>query len=294
MAADNRKDRPEIDEVTGVETTGHEWDGIKELNKPLPRWWLWVFYATIVWSIGYWVLYPAWPLANDYTRGILGYSQREVVAASLAENREAQSRFRDEIAAKELMEIRNDPELLRFAMAAGEASFGENCAGCHGRGAQGFPGYPNLNDDEWIWGGTLPAIHQTILYGIRSNHEETRISDMPRFGLDGLLEPAQISDVASYVLSLSGKADDATAANRGTAIYADNCAVCHGDDGKGNPELGAPNLTDAIWLYGSDKEDVVTSIRTGRGGVMPPWVGRLDDVTIKSLALYVHTLGGGE
>ncbi|MEM7777129.1 MAG: cytochrome-c oxidase, cbb3-type subunit III [Pseudomonadota bacterium] len=294
MTTQDHQHGPEVDDVTGVETTGHEWDGIKELNKPLPKWWLYVFYATIVWSIGYWVLYPAWPLANDYTKGILGYSQRDVVTKAIAANREAQSKFRDAIASKELSEIRSDPELLRFAIAGGKAAFGENCAACHGRGAQGFKGYPNLNDDDWIWGGTLPAIFQTINYGIRASHDETRVSDMPKFGVDELLEPKQITDVASFVLSLSGKGDDAEAAARGKVIFEEQCAACHGDNGKGNQELGSPNLTDAIWLYGSSKEDVVESIHTGRGAMMPPWVGRLDEVTIKSLAIYVHSLGGGE
>ena len=179
-------------------------------------------------------------------------------------------------------------------MAGGKAAFGENCAGCHGRGAQGAVGYPNLNDDDWIWGGSLAAIHQTIKFGIRSAHDETRVSDMPKFGVEQLLEPAQIADVASYVLSLSGKVDDGTAAERGKTIFAEQCAACHGEDGKGNPELGAPNLTDEIWLYGSSKANVVESIHTGRGGMMPAWNQRLDPVTVKALALYVHSLGGGE
>lgn len=294
MSAQDNHHGPEVDDVTGVETTGHEWDGIKELNKPLPRWWVWVFYASIVWAIGYMILYPAWPLANSYTKGILGYSQRNVAMKAVAQNREKQSKFREAIKAKSLAEIEKDPELRRFAMASGKAAFGENCTACHGRGAQGTKGYPNLNDDEWIWGGTLEAIVQTINFGIRSAHEETRVSDMPKFGLEELLEPKQITDVASYVLSLSGKADDQEAAKRGKEIFAENCASCHGEDGKGNQELGAPNLTDAIWLYGSDKKDVVQTIITGRGGVMPPWKGRLDEVTIKSLAVYVHSLGGGQ
>ena len=285
---------PEVDDVTGVETTGHEWDGIKELNKPLPAWWLWVFSFTIAWSIGYWVLYPAWPTVAGYTEGILGYSQRQIVTQAVKDGKAAQSKFRQAIADKELEEIVKDPELLRFAVAGGKAMFGENCAGCHGRGAQGFTGYPNLNDDDWIWGGELGAIHQTILHGIRANNDETRVSDMPKFGVEELLEPNQIQDVASYVLSLSGNADDAQAASRGQAIYAEQCAACHGEDGKGNPELGAPNLSDGIWLYGGRKEDVVQSIHTGRGGMMPAWSGRLDPVTIKSLAVYVHSLGGGQ
>ncbi len=296
MSASDHDHKPDIDAVTGVETTGHEWDGIKELNKPLPLWWLYVFYACIVWAVGYWVLYPAWPTANGYTQGILGYSQRATVTQEVAAGKESQAKFREAIAEKSLEEIRADPELLRFAVAGGRTMFVENCGGCHGRGAQGFKGYPNLNDDDWIWGGSLDAIHHTILHGIRADNDDTRVSDMPRFGRDDILEPGQIKDVAAYVLSLSGQAGsaDAEATTRGSAIYAENCAACHGEDGKGNHELGAPNLADTIWLYGSDMDDVVESIQTGRGGMMPAWSGRLDPVTIKSLAIYVHSLGGGE
>ena len=286
--------RKEIDEVTGVETTGHEWDGIKELNKPLPRWWLWTFYATIIWSIGYWVLYPAWPTMAGYTQGVLGYSQRATVAEEVAAARAAQGKFRDTLAATPLDQVKDDPELLRFAMAGGAAAFATNCAPCHGRGAQGFVGYPNLNDDEWLWGGSLEDIHTTIRFGIRSGHEEARDSQMPRFGLDGLLDNRQITDTAEYVLSLSGRATDNAAAGRGREVFAEQCVSCHGDDGKGNVGLGAPDLTDAIWLYGGTKTAVIESIRTGRGGQMPLWEGRLDPVTIKSLAIYDHSLGGGQ
>lgn len=287
-------DKLDIDDVTGVETTGHEWDGIKELNKPLPKWWLYVFYVCIVWAAGYWVLYPAWPTVNGYTQGILGYSQRQVVTDAVAKNKEGQAKFREAIATAELSEISKDPELLRFAVAGGKAMFGENCAGCHGRGAQGFVGYPNLNDDDWIWGGSLDAIHETILHGIRADNDDTRDSAMPQFGIEEILEPAQIADTTAYVMSLSGPVEDAAAVERGQAIYVEQCAACHGDAGKGNVELGAPNLTDAIWLYGGDKDSIKTSIHTGRGGMMPAWSGRLDPVTTKSLAVYVHSLGGGE
>lgn len=286
--------RKEIDAVTGVETTGHEWDGIKELNKPLPKWWLWTFYASILWSIGYWVLYPAWPTVAGYTQGVLGYSQRATVAEEVAAARAAQARFREELAATALDQVKDNPELLRSAMAGGAAAFGTNCAPCHGRGAQGFAGYPNLNDDEWLWGGSIDEIHKTIRFGVRSGHAEGRESQMPRFGVDGLLEPKQIADTAEYVLSLSGQESDPAAAARGREIFAEQCTACHGDDGKGSVELGAPNLTDAIWLYGGTKAAIVESIRTGRGGQMPPWEGRLDPVTIKSLAVYVHSLGGGQ
>ncbi len=284
----------EIDDVTGVETTGHEWDGIKELNKPLPRWWLWTFYVTIAWSLVYFVLYPSWPTLNGYTKGIMGYSQRATVAAEVKAGREAQAGKRADVAKTPLEEIGKKPELLRFALGAAKIPFAENCAPCHGRGAQGGLGYPNLADDEWIWGGKIADIHKTIRYGIRWTHEETRVSDMPKYGLDELLEPKQIEDAAEYVLSLTNRATDTAAAGRGKAIFAEQCAACHAENGRGNQELGAPNLTDQVWLYGGEKQDILTSIRTGRGGRMPNWVGRLDDVTIKSLAVYVHSLGGGK
>ena len=283
-----------IDEVTGVETTGHEWDGIRELNKPLPRWWLWTFYACILWAIAYTVVYPAWPTLTGYTRGVLGYSQRAAVTDQVRAAGEAQAGLRTELGKTALGDVKASPELLRFAMAGGAAAFQANCAPCHGRGAQGFTGYPNLNDDDWIWGGSLDDIQRTILHGIRSDAKETRVSDMPRFGIDGLLTADQIGDATEYVLSLSGRGTDPGARDRGAATFKDQCATCHGEDGKGNAELGAPNLADGIWLYGNSKAAVAESIRTGRGGSMPAWSGRLDPVTIKALAVYVHSLGGGK
>jgi cytochrome c oxidase cbb3-type subunit 3 len=284
----------EIDRTTGIETTGHEWDGIKELDKPLPRWWLLTFYACIVWAIGYWVVYPTWPTLNGYTRGIIGYSQRTVVTQEIAAARSAQAVFRDKIATTPLDKLKGDADLLRFAMAEGSASFQANCAACHGRGAQGFVGYPNLNDDEWLWGGTVDEIHKTISYGVRSDHSDTRASQMPRFGLDKMLDDAQISDTAEFVLSLSGASTRPEAVGRGQKLFAENCASCHGPAGKGMQEQGAPDLTDAIWLYGNSRQAIIESIRTGRGGMMPAWTGRLDPVTLKSLAVYVHSLGGGK
>jgi len=285
----------EIDQVTGVETTGHVWDGdLKELNKPLPKWWLYVLYATIVWSIGYWIVYPAWPTMTDYTKGVIGYSQRGEVSKQVADARTAQSTYFAQIEATPLDQIQNNQELMPFVMAGGAAVFGDNCGPCHGKGAQGGPGYPNLNDDDWLWGGSPEAIEHTIKYGIRSGHDEARDMAMPRFGLDGMLEPAQIEDIAQYVMSLSGNATDEAAAARGAPLFADNCAACHGESGQGNVDLGAPNLTDSIWLYGGDLADIKKSIETGRGGVMPYWAGRLDPVTIKMLTAYVHALGGGQ
>jgi cytochrome c oxidase cbb3-type subunit 3 len=277
-----------------IETTGHEWDGITELNKPLPKWWLWTFYATIVWAIGYWLLMPAWPLISTYSKGLLGYSQRERVAEQVEEAKAAKSDYRDKIAAMDLAAINNDPELLSFALAGGEAAFGDNCAPCHGRGAQGAFGYPNLRDDSWLWGdGTLDAIHKTILHGIRSGDPDTQTNQMPAFGRTGVLNEPQIADVAEFTLSLSGKADDKAADERGAKIFATTCTPCHGADGKGNPKLGAPNLTDELWLYAGDKQTIMADIRNGRGGVMPAWITRLDPETIKELAIYVHSLGGG-
>ena len=267
--------KPEIDDVTGVETTGHEWDGIKELNKPLPRWWLLTFYASIVWAVGYMIAYPAWPTLTGYTRGMLGYSQRTVVADEVKTAEAAQGGMRLRLQQTALKDIKADPDLLRFAMTAGGASFQTNCAPCHGRGAQGFAGYPNLNDDDWLWGGVFEDIHKTIQFGVRSGDKRARESQMPRYGADKLLDDTQIAHVTDYVLSLSGKSQDAAAAARGGAVFKDQCANCHGDDGKGKAEQGAPNLTDDIWLFGGSREAITESIRTGRGSSMPAWAGRL-------------------
>lgn len=282
------------DDVTGYETTGHEWDGIEELNRPLPRWWLYVLYATVIWSIGYYFFYPAIPLVNDYTKGLLGYSQRESVAQQLAAAKEAQKHWRDQISTMELAAIKDDPELLRFAVAGGQAAFGDNCAPCHGTGAQGFVGYPNLNDDAWLWGGTLEAIHTTLLHGIRAENDDTRMNDMMAFGRLQILTREQINDVTEHVLALSGQDHDVAAAERGATVFEENCVACHGEGGVGNQELGAPNLTDVIWLYGGSRQAIRESVYNGRAGVMPAWEDRLDPVTIKQLAIYVHSLGGGE
>lgn len=287
--------KKEIDSATGVATTGHVWDDdIKELNMPLPRWWLYTFYASILWAIGFWVAYPAWPTITGYTKGVLNYSERGNVRRELDNAKQAQAKFRSELEMTPLAEVRTKPELLRFATASGAAAFGTNCAPCHGRGAQGSLGYPNLNDDDWLWGGTIEGIHKTIQFGVRSDHKETHATQMPRFGADKLLDGSQVQDAAEYVLSLSSLSTNAEAAVRGATLFAEQCVACHGEKGGGNQELGAPNLSDAIWLYGSRREDVMQSISTGRGGKMPAWSGRLDDVTIKALAVYVQSLGGAK
>ena len=278
-----------------VGTTGHEWDGIQELNTPLPRWWLWLFYATIVWSIGYWVAYPAWPLVSSYSDGLFNWHTRSAVAAQLVALQAQRGPMTTRLNSASLQEIETTPELLDFARALGRSAFADNCAPCHGSGGAGAKGYPNLDDNDWLWGGKLDEIAQTIRHGARAGDDDGHQGSMPAFGRDGMLKADEISTVADYVPTLSGlKPDAGDDLARGAKIFADNCAVCHGPDGKGNRELGAPNLTDQIWLYAPDKKTIMEGIINGRGGIMPAWGGKLDDVTIKALAVYVHTFGGGE
>lgn len=285
----------EIDEPTGVETTGHQWDGVKELNTPLPRWWLIVFYVTIIWSIGYWVLMPAWPGISGYTKGLRNHSERENVAAAVAAlDAERQLQLERLREVSSIADIERDPALLQYAMAAGGSLFGDNCATCHGSGGQGFSGYPNLADDEWLWGGSLEEIRKTLRFGVRSPHPQTRFNTMQAYGRDGLLSGEQISDLVEYVVSLSGRAADGAAAERGAQLFAQQCVSCHGPEGRGDQTLGAPNLTNAIWLYGGERTVIRQTLYNGRNGVMPAWTDRLTDEQIVALAVYVHALGGGE
>jgi len=285
----------QIDEFSGVSTTGHEWDGIKELDNPMPRWWVIVYYATIVWAAVYVIAYPAWPLVRTATTGLLGYSSRGDVKAELDAAKAAKADYIAAIGAKSVKEILADEKLRTFAAAAGAAAFRVNCVQCHGSGAQGSPGYPNLNDDDWLWGGSAEQIQQTISHGIRyAEDPNTRVSEMPAFA--SILQPKQITQVASFVASLSNKAENASAEDiaAGKEVFAQNCASCHGDNAKGNREVGAPNLTDAIWLYGSTPAAIAAQVRAPRHGVMPAWGVRLGDTTVKELTVYVHSLGGGE
>jgi len=283
------------DPVSGVDTTGHEWDGIRELDNPLPRWWLWVFYACILWSVGYWIVMPAWPLVSSYTKGVLGYSQREILIEEIATAKAGQAQWLDRIKASSVEEIRADPQLREFAMAGGRSAFAVNCSQCHGQGAAGSKGYPNLNDDAWLWGGSPEQILHTITHGIRNADDpDARWSEMPKFGKDGLLTPVQVRDVVEHVLALSGQEADAGRAAAGATVFAEQCAACHGENAKGNTELGAPNLTDSIWLYGGDRAAVTESVNNARFGIMPAWGLKLDETTLKQLAVYVHALGGGQ
>lgn len=282
-----------IDDISGVETTGHEWDGIRELNNPLPRWWLWTFYATIVWALAYTMVYPAWPMLTSATKGLWGYSSRAELSAELSAAKTAKGDMLQKIAATPVKDILADPQLTKFATAAGAAAFKVNCVQCHGSGAAGGAGYPNLNDDDWLWGGNIEQIHQTISHGIRFQDDaETRASEMPAFG--DILKPDEIKQVAAYVVSLTEKPHNAALVEPGKQLFADNCASCHGQDAKGNREFGAPNLADAIWLKVRGEEQIIAQIRQPKHGVMPAWTARLGDTTVKELAVYIHSLGGGE
>jgi len=285
--------KEDIDELSGVATTGHEWDGIKELNNPMPRWWVRAFYACIIWGIAYTIAFPAWPMIETATSGVLGWSSRTELRKDLDAATAAQANKIAAIESKSLSEIMAEPELRQFAIAGGSAAFKVNCVQCHGSGAQGAPGYPNLNDDDWLWGGDIDSIYQTIAHGVRyTSDAETRVSEMPAFG--GMLEPAQIRAVAAYVASLSGTPSDAALAESGSEVFAENCAACHGEDGSGMREVGAPNLRDAIWFYGSSEAEIAAQVRAPKHGVMPAWKDRLGDATVKQLAIFVHSLGGGE
>lgn len=288
-------DKKRIDAPTGTETVGHEWDGIEELDTPMPRWWLWTLYATIAWAAVYVVLYPAWPLIDRATGGTLGWTSRGQLEEQVAARNAELAPIRAEIARTPIDRLPANPHLQQASIEGGRAAFRMHCVQCHGSGATGSPGYPNLNDDDWLWGGDLAAIEFTITHGARNpDHDRTRTSQMPAFGRDGILEPAQIDDLVAHVRTISRQQAPDAASRRGAALFVNNCGVCHGPDGRGSRQLGAPNLTDPIWLYGGDAEILRTTITNARAGVMPRWGNRLDPVTIRMLAAYVHALGGGE
>ncbi len=284
----------EKDHITGTETTGHEWDGLKELNTPLPKWWLWTFFASIAFAVAWVVLYPALPFRG--ATGVTGWIAREAITTEMAQHQARLEPMMARLREATPEQVVADPELRAFALAGGRGAFANSCAACHGAGGQGAPGgFPSLADDDWIWGGGLEAIRTTIRHGVRNvEDDEARQSQMPRFLADGQLTAAQVNDVAEHVLSLTGRSTDAAAAGRGAELFADNCASCHGERGEGNREVGAPRLNDQVWLYGGDRAAVVRSISFARGGVMPAWGARLDPAVVNMLAVYVHALGGGE
>jgi cytochrome c oxidase cbb3-type subunit 3 len=287
--AETDKDR---DDVTGIETTGHTWDGIRELNNPLPRWWLWTFYITVIWGIGYTIAYPAWPLVSQATAGVLGFSTRAEVAADIQRFESQNAEVAARLASADLTTLDPSDPAHQYGVSGGASVFRANCSQCHGAGAAGVQaaGYPNLLDDAWLWGGTLEAIEYTVRHGIRNEQDpDARWSQMPAYG--EIFEAAQIEAVVSHVMSLSGGAEST---EEGATLYAENCAACHGDAGLGNHDIGAPNLADAIWLYGGDRDTLIETVTYSRFGQMPAWGGRLDDAEVKAVTLYVHGLGGGE
>ena len=293
MAQDD-PNKPPIDPVTGTEMTTHEWDGIRELDTPTPRWWLWTFIATVVWGLGYTIAMPAWPLIESYTKGVLGYSQRAVVVADLEAMKSKRETLNELLLPASFAEIESNPNLLSYASIAGRTAFMDNCAACHGAGGQGAKGYPNLIDDDWLWGGSYQEILTTLEVGIRAEHPETRFNMMPAYGQDELLSRDEIRDVAEYVLKMSAQDHVALRAQAGAEIFERECIACHGTGGAGDETMGAPNLTDAIWLYGGDRAAIMETVSNSRAGVMPAWQDRLDPAMLKSLAVYVHSLGGGE
>ncbi len=278
-----------------IPTTGHVWDGIQEYDNPMPRWWLWTFYITIIWGLAYTIAYPAWPMLTRATPGILGHSTRADVAADIAAVDARNAPIRARLEAADLTTVEADPELGPFARNAGAAVYRTWCAQCHGSGAAGVQasGYPNLLDDDWLWGGDIEAIRQTVAHGIRSTtDDESRYSEMMAFG--DMLSKDEIAAVVHHVRAISGQAHDAALAEAGAPVFADNCTSCHGEAGKGDRELGAPDLTDAIWLYGGSEEALTATVTHGRFGMMPDWSQRLSEADIRAVAVYVHGLGGGE
>ena len=285
----------EKDIVTGTSTTGHDWDGIKELDTPMPKWWVSVFLACIVWAAGYCLLYPSVPYGPGYWHGLLGYSSRDRVNAEVAGVVAARAGAMDRIAKLPFTAISADPNLSEIAMTAGRITFANNCQACHAAGGAGRVGYPALAAGAWIWGGTLEDLHTTVLHGIRNGTADARVSQMPRFGQDGLLDATQIEQVTDHVWSeFYGHKDPKLDASVGAEVFATNCVACHGERGAGNREMGAPRLASRVHLYGDTRAAIRSQVQAPRAGVMPNWDTRLDPATLKSVVLYVHALGGGE
>ncbi|BEV46466.1 cytochrome-c oxidase, cbb3-type subunit III [Afipia carboxidovorans] len=281
------------DPHTGHQTTGHEWNGIIELNTPVPRVIYFFLAITVIFAVGYWILMPTWPIGTTYTKGLLGDDVRADVTESLKQAALQRAPWTSQIESKSFAEIEKDPALMNVVRETGRTLFGDNCAACHGREAKGNKGYPNLTTQSWLWGGSPEAIAETIRVGINSTHPDTRSSQMPAFGRDGMLQRPDIDKVVAFIRSLSHPNDKTIAADQATAgkeVFAANCASCHGEDAKGNQEMGAPDLTDAFWIYGGDVQSITNTVWGGRNGHMPTWEGRLTDLDRKILALYIADL----
>jgi cytochrome c oxidase cbb3-type subunit III len=278
-----------IDEATGMATTGHSWDGIQELDTPMPLWWVWVFFATFVFSVAYVVVYPAMPGGS---KGLWGWSSRGDLTEQVETAKTAQAAYRDRVSAASLEDIIANDDLFQFAVSAGKSAFQVNCIQCHGTGAAGGPGFPNLQDDEWLWGGDINAIAATITHGVRNGGDEARDSLMPSFGADGILDATAVENVSAYVLSLSGAVAEKGDKAAGQTVFTENCVACHGEQAQGLPEFGAPNLANAVWLFGGSQDKLIAQINKPSHGVMPAWGPRLGDATVKELTTYIYSLGG--
>jgi len=301
-----------------VQTTGHAWDGdLQEFNNPLPRWWIWTFYATIIFSLGYWIVYPTWPYANTFTKGVgntitfqnnageevtTHWNTRSLLIKDMQMGEEAlkQKAYLEKVNAASYEEILGDPDMMAFANSMAKVVFADNCAACHGPGGdlpeQAFGLYPNIADDAWLWGGTTAEIEQTITHG--------RNGFMPAFGKN--MDDEKLEQLANYVLGLSGHSIETDKAAAGEKIFQGQeggCYYCHGTDGTGLKSQGAANLTDAVWTVanvpGAVKEEAKVAavkrvIKNGVSRQMPLWKNRLGEEQIKLLTLYVHELGGGK
>jgi cytochrome c oxidase cbb3-type subunit 3 len=284
------------DPVTGRTTTGHEWNGIEELETPIPRVVFAFLAATFVFAVICWVLYPTWPLGSTFTKGVTGFDQRNLVTEQVAKAEAGLAeQWAGKVSSMSYADIEADPALMQPVKEAGRRLFEDNCAACHGVNATGGPGFPDLAAKAWLWGGDPETIEETIRVGINSTNDDTRTSQMLAFGRDAMLDRTQIQNVVAYVRSLSGALPAGGNADRieaGKQVFADNCVACHGEDAKGSHDTGAPNLTDNSWIYGGDEQSVYTSVYSGRQGHMPHWDSRLSPLQIKLLTLYVHTLPG--
>lgn len=284
----------ERDPVSGRETTGHEWNGIKELDTPVPRGVLLFLIVTHAWALAWWFFVPAWPLGTTYTKGLLGIDQRTTVEARLIDGQNERAAWSARLASEPYDAILADEGLMRTVRSTGRQLFGDNCAACHRRDGKGGANYPDLTDDDWLWGGEPELIEQTLRVGINTAHPESRIGQMPAFGREKMLDRVQVHNVAAYVYSLTNPAystsQNVDLIKSGQEVFLATCAACHGENAQGNRELGAPNLTDAYWIYGGSMDKIIQSVHGGRQGHMPTWDERLTKTEIRTLALYVHDL----
>ena len=285
----------ERDPVSGRETTGHVWNGIKELDTPVPRGILLFLIVTHIWAVAWWFFAPTWPLGTTYTKGLLGIDQRTTVEERVVEGQQARQDWMARIESEPYDQILADENLMQIVRSSGRQLFGDNCAACHGRDARGRANYPDLTDGDWIWGSGPEAIEQTMRVGVNTEHPESRIGQMPAFGRDGMLERDQVRAVAAYVYSLThpefSTPENVERIEAGQQVFAETCSACHGETGEGSAEAGAPNLTDNYWLYGGDLDTIIATVHGGRQGHMPTWDERLTNAEIRMLSLYVHDLG---